>query len=111
HTPHGKFLSATNGFTSGNILLRREQYRRADHEPAALAIAANMISAKLANTRNILMRAARDHGEKYPTRASALLQASDFLAVRIQLASRATTLDSLRGVEGDSAAAYFSVFS
>lgn len=111
HTPHGKFLAATNGFTSGNILLRREQYRRADHEPAALAIAANMISAKLANTRNILMRAARDHGEKYPTRASALLQASDFLAVRIQLASRATTLDSLRGIEGDSAAAYFSVFS
>ncbi|KAB2638659.1 MAG: hypothetical protein DVB25_07275 [Verrucomicrobia bacterium] len=49
--PYGKFLAASNGFTSGNILLRREQYRRADHEPASLAIASNMIAAKLANTR------------------------------------------------------------
>lgn len=48
HNPHGKFLAASNGFTSGNILLRREQYRRADHEPASVAIAANMIAAKLA---------------------------------------------------------------
>ncbi|MFT3990797.1 MAG: type I-C CRISPR-associated endonuclease Cas1c [Luteolibacter sp.] len=111
HTPHGKFLAATNGFTSGNILLRREQYRRADHEPAALAIAANMISAKLANTRHILMRAARDHGEKSPEKAHSLIQTADFLAVRITLTRRATTLDSLRGIEGDSAAAYFSTFT
>ncbi len=110
HTPHGKFLASSNGFTSGNILLRREQYRRADHEPAALAIAANMIAAKLANTRHVLMRAARDHGGKCADRAFALTQASDFLAVRIGLVARATTLDTLRGIEGDSAAAYFAAF-
>jgi CRISPR-associated protein Cas1 len=110
HTPHGKFLASSNGFTSGNILLRREQYRRADHEPAALAIATNMIAAKLANSRHVLMRAARDHGDKAPARASALLQAADFLQVRILLATRATSLDSLRGIEGDAAATYFAVF-
>jgi CRISPR-associated protein Cas1 len=110
HTPHGKFLASTNGFTSGNILLRREQYRRADHEPAAVAIATNMIAAKLANSRHVLMRAARDHGDKDPARASALLQAADFLQVRILLATRATGLDSLRGIEGDAAATYFAVF-
>jgi CRISPR-associated protein Cas1 len=110
HTPHGRFLAATNGFTSGNILLRREQYRRADHEPSSVTIAANMIAAKLANTRHVLMRASRDHGEKYPDRALTLIQSADFLAIRIGLIPRATTLDSLRGIEGDSAAAYFAVF-
>lgn len=110
HTPHGKFLASTNGFTSGNILLRREQYRRADHEPAALAIAANMISAKLANSRTVLMRGARDHGSKDANRAFVLQQGADFLEQRIRLARRVTSLDSLRGVEGDAAAAYFAAF-
>jgi CRISP-associated protein Cas1 len=110
HTPHGKFIASTQGFTSGNILLRRQQYRCADHEPASLAVAANMISAKLANTRHVLMRAARDHGEKSADRSHALVQAADFLAVRIGLIPRATSLDSLRGIEGDAAAGYFAVF-
>lgn len=110
HTPHGKFLAASNGFTAGNILLRREQYRRADDELASVAIAANMLSAKLANTRHVLMRAARDHGEKSPERATALTNTANLLAVRIGLIRQATTLDSLRGIEGDAAAAYFAVF-
>lgn len=110
HTPHGKFLAASHGPQSGNILLRREQYRRADHEPASVAIAANVIAAKLANTRSILMRGSRDHGEKSPTRADALRQCSDMIAQRISTIPRASSLDSLRGIEGDCAAAYFAVF-
>ncbi|MFC7339129.1 type I-C CRISPR-associated endonuclease Cas1c [Haloferula chungangensis] len=110
HTPHGKFLAAANGFTSGNILLRREQYRRADHEPAALSIAANMVAAKIANSRNILMRAVRDHGERDSEVATRLHEAADFLKLRIQLATLATSLDSLRGIEGDAAANYFAAF-
>lgn len=110
HNPYGKFLAATNGFTAGNILLRREQYRRADHEPAALAIASNVISAKIANTRTILLRAGRDHGEKDAARAYALQQAADFLARRIDFVGRCTSLDSLRGIEGEAASAYFAVF-
>lgn len=110
HNPHGKFLAATRGFTSGNILLRREQYRRADDEPSAVAISANLLAAKLSNSRQVLMRAARDHGEKSADRAAALSQTADFIAVRVGLLARATTLDSLRGIEGDAAAAYFAAF-
>jgi CRISP-associated protein Cas1 len=110
HNPHGKFLAATRGFTSGNILLRREQYRRADHETSAVAIAANMLAAKLANSRQVLMRTARDHGGKSPARADALGQAADLLAVRAGLLGRALTLDSLRGIEGDAASIYFAAF-
>lgn len=110
HNPHGKFLASVQGFTSGNILLRREQYRRADHEPAALAIATKAVAAKLANCRSVILRAARDHGEKDTGRAFALQQGADFLGARIKLANRATSLDSLRGVEGDAASAYFATF-
>jgi len=110
HTPHGKFLASVNGFTAGNIHLRREQYRRADDEPAAVRVAANMVAAKLANSRHVLMRAARDHGEKDAARAAALSQAADTLHVRMGLAIRSESLDSLRGVEGDAAAIYFNAF-
>lgn len=111
HTPHGKFLASAIGPQSGNILLRREQYRRADHEPASLAIAANCITAKLANTRTVLLRASRDHGEKSPQRATALRQASDTIAQRITTIPRCTSLDSLRGIEGDCASTYFASFN
>jgi CRISPR-associated protein Cas1 len=110
HNPYGKFLACSNGFTSGNILLRREQYRRADDEPASVAIAANMIAAKLHNTRQVIMRAARDHGEKSPANAAELLHASDTIAQRMTMLPRATSLDTLRGIEGDAATFYFAVF-
>lgn len=110
HNPHGKFLAASHGFTSGNILLRREQYRRADHEPASLAIAANMVAAKIANSRTVLMRAARDHGTTDPARATALLHASDKMGHRLGTIPRATSLDQLRGIEGECASFYFAAF-
>lgn len=110
HTPYGKFLAASQGFTSGNILLRRAQYRAADLPEATLAIAKNMISGKIANTRQVLLRAARDHGEKDATRAATLLKASDHLARRIRYVNTATDLDILRGVEGDAATYYFAAF-
>ncbi len=109
-SPHGKFLAATRGFASGNILLRREQYRRADHEPASLAVAMPVVAAKIANCRTVLLRAARDHGDKDPARAAALLAGADQLAARARFATRATGLDGLRGIEGDAATFYFAAF-
>lgn len=110
HNPHGKFLAATHGFTPGNILLRREQYRRADHEPASLAIATNIISAKIANSRTVLQRAARDHGTKDAARATILIAAADKLANRLRNVPAATSLDQLRGIEGECASFYFAAF-
>lgn len=107
HTPSGKFLAGSRGFTPGNILLRRAQYRAADQESASVAIARPMVAAKIANSRSVLRRAAREHGEKDPRRAYALSQACDFLASRADQALRVSSLESLRGVEGDAASAYF----
>jgi CRISPR-associated protein Cas1 len=110
HTPYGKFLAASQGFTSGNILLRRAQYRAADLQEATLNIARTMIAAKLANTRQVLLRAVRDHGEKDGTRSETLTRASDQINRCIRTVSSVTDLDSLRGVEGEAAAYYFAAF-
>ena len=37
-TEHGRFQARVEGAVSGNVLLRREQYRRADSEAATLAV-------------------------------------------------------------------------
>ena len=59
-TSTGRFQAAVLGFTPGNVLLRREQYRRADDPSATAAIARACIIGKLANFRTVLRRAVRD---------------------------------------------------
>lgn len=110
HTPYGKFLAASQGFTSGNILLRRAQYRAADQSEATLAIARNLVTAKIANCRHVLLRATRDHGGKDPDRANTLTTTAERLRHALRHAQSASELDSLRGIEGDAAADYFAAF-
>ncbi len=106
HTPNGQFLCGVTGFSPGNVLLRREQYRRADDTTeggAAVMIARDMVAAKIVNCRTNLQRCARD----YPEREPELLPAIKSLA-RAAVTARATdSLDRLRGIEGDAAAVYF----
>lgn len=111
HNPHGKFLASSHGPIGGNVLLRRAQYRTADEEFQSVAIARNLIAAKIANTRALLQRSARDRGGRDADGAFELQRASDSLSMRLELLNRAETLDSIRGIEGDSAVAYFAVFS
>ena len=109
HSPQGKFLASTHGGVSGNILLRREQYRQSDCPEAALGIAKNMILAKLANSRNLIRRAMRDYGTESPG-TTEWEQASQALKLRLQEVKRSPTIDSLRGTEGEAAVLYFSQF-
>lgn len=110
HNPHGKFLVSANGYTSGNIHLRREQYRKADSEGASVSIASNMVAAKIANCRNVLLRARRDHGGGDGPRAAQLDGAASALSQSLRQSMDVESLDSLRGVEGDAAADYFGAF-
>lgn len=111
HNPNGRFLAATRGFASGNIHLRKEQYRKADDLQESLRVASHMVAAKLSNCRTVLLRARRDHGEKEPVRASRLQHAADEIGKSLRYSIEVPDLDGLRGVEGDGAAQYFSVFS
>jgi CRISPR-associated protein Cas1 len=108
-TPYGGFVAAVNGYSPGNVLLRREQYRRADDPDATLHIARHFVAAKIANSRSVLLRAARDTAD---SEAKAALQSTARrMGHDVRIARNAKTLDSLRGTEGESANTYFSVFN
>ncbi len=63
-TENGRFLARVQGGVSGNVLLRREQYRRADDPAASARLARGFVIGKVANARTVLQRAGRDHAEK-----------------------------------------------
>lgn len=104
----GKFLARVMGFTPGNVLLRREQYRRADDGPASAAIARNVVAAKIANARTVLLRGARDHPDEKDR--GELAKAAARLAYGLRQLRDSGDLDLVRGIEGESANAYFGVF-
>ena len=108
-TEHGRFLANVCGYTTGNVLLRREQYRRADRPDGGLDVARRIVAAKLANTRTVLLRAVRDHPAS--DGASLLGSVADRLAANVPRALQAASLDQVRGIEGESAALYFGVFA
>lgn len=106
-TENGKFQARVTGFVPGNVLLRREQYRRADDASGSVGIARNMVAGKIANSRTVLLRSTRD----YPDSAgrSAIESAAARLASHVRQAEQAHDLDLLRGIEGDAANTYFRV--
>ncbi|MGE5191279.1 MAG: type I-C CRISPR-associated endonuclease Cas1c [Deltaproteobacteria bacterium] len=106
---HGRFRAAVVGFTPGNVLLRRQQYRLADDPTGALDIAQAIVAAKIANCRSVLLRGARDTDD--PARAERLQTAARRLGGDLENLDKAGTLDGLRGLEGDSANTYFGVFN
>jgi len=116
---YGRFLARVQGPVSGNVLLRREQYRRADDPSASSEIARAVILAKVANSRNVLMRALRDHPDppaaQVPARAGnqsvqELKEAANKLARILETLKNPAPIDTVRGCEGDAAKGYFSVF-
>lgn len=101
---HGRFMARVEGPQSGNVLLRRAQHRAADG-PMALEIARSCILGKLANSRAVLRRGARE--AKDAAVAEALHQAADALHASLLPARAAEDAEALRGVEGQGAALYF----
>ncbi|UJS21602.1 MAG: type I-C CRISPR-associated endonuclease Cas1c [Candidatus Brocadia sp.] len=108
-TETGDFLAKVQGPVSGNVLLRREQYRRADDPKSSALIARAVLTGKIANCRTVLSRALRDHSDKID--ADAVSKASQRLAHYIVRLNAELTLDISRGIEGESASTYFGVFN
>lgn len=105
----GRFMARVEGPVSGNVLLRRAQYRRADE---AEDIVRALVLGKLANQRSVLMRTVRDGGAQLaePARQK-LAQAIDRLAHILRRTELTTDgIDALRGDEGEGAQLYFGVF-
>lgn len=110
--PTGRFLARVEGPRSGNVLLRRTQYRCADDPARAVPVVRGIVAAKAANQRTVLRRALRDHGPSMDGTARDRLAAAE---ARLTDAARRVLaggdVDLLRGIEGEAAQVYFSVFN
>ncbi len=103
-TEYGRFMAAMHGPTTGNVLLRRAQYRLSDSYEASAETARFFIVGKIANCRIVLLRQARVSEEP------ALGIAAEKLYGLLRKLSRPLALDTLRGMEGDAARIYFEAF-
>jgi len=104
----GRFRARTVGPVSGNVLLRREQYRRADCEADAAHIARLVVAAKVTNSRAVLMRAAREANDS--AAAGDLRGAAEGLARNLARLKHEMPLHTVRGIEGEAARGYFGAF-
>jgi len=107
-TEHGRFLARVQGPVSGNVLLRKEQFRVSDNRQRSAALAKVFVTAKIANCRAVLLRAIRDHPDS--NHVESLRTAAHSLALNLERVTQVTDLDSVRGLEGDSASVYFGAF-
>jgi CRISPR-associated protein Cas1 len=108
-TEWGRFLARVHGPVSGNVLLRRRQYRWADDPDQTAQLARTMVAAKIANSRTVLQRALRDRPDAEG--AQSVQAAVDHLAtLQRGVLGRNEGVDSIRGSEGAAAKAYFDVF-
>jgi CRISPR-associated protein Cas1 len=105
-TPRGKFLGRIEGANSGNVLLRKKQFRLTENEK--LKIAKTLIAGKLQNQRLNLLRTAREMNDE--SKEKSLREVASKIEDIIPKLNFVDTIESLRGFEGISAKNYFSVF-
>jgi len=108
-TVSGKFMGRVTGTISGNILLRRTQYRWSENESTSLRLAHHFILAKIFNSRAVLHRAVRDH--RHSVDLELLNNAMNSLANLARKLDKAKDLATLRGIEGQAANVYFGAFN
>jgi CRISP-associated protein Cas1 len=114
---YGHLQARMTGVADTSVTLRRAQFRAADDSAKCAAIARQVIAGKLQNSRNSLLRAARETDS--PEESARLTEATDALGRQIQDLGRWSAddlrqtgaLDALRGAEGMGGATYFGVFT
>jgi CRISPR-associated protein Cas1 len=106
----GRFQARIEGPVSGNVLLKREQYRVSD---APDDIVRSIVSGTIANQRTVLQRALRDHGLEIAADRRQAVEAAvkrlGMILQRVGLSDERAEL--LRGAEGEAGHVYFGVFN
>jgi len=105
---NGRFQARVEGPVSGNVLLRCAQYAAMRDQATTLIIARNVVGGKIQNSRQIVLRAARETDQ--PDDGNALRQTVEALANVLGRVPLSEDLDHLRGLEGEAARHYFSTF-
>ena len=105
----GRLVARVDAPVSGNVLLRRKQFRAADDEGVCLTLAKSFAAGKIQNARLALMRAARE--SENSGEAGSLRETGESLSAHIRNLEKAANLDEVRGFEGMAARAYFGSFN
>ena len=100
----GRFQARVVGKQTGNVLLRRAQFRCADSGKSH--IARNIVAAKVQSSRIVLLRHLRTYGANTDVSAAANRLRQIVTELKNQTAS-----DRIRGFEGEAARHYFGVFN
>lgn len=101
---YGKFYGRILGPVSGNILLRQRQFAAVGDPIQQARYARSFVLGKLANSKLFLQRQRREH----PAHSAEIGSAVEKLTAAAQALRDCPTVDSMRGIEGTAAAAYFS---
>lgn len=106
----GRFQARVEGPVSGNVLLRRQQYRASERPDE---IVRGFVSGKIANQRAVLQRSLRDYGDETPAEQKAAIEAAvaRLGAILQRVGFARDGVDALRGAEGEAAQLYFGVFN
>lgn len=104
----GNFEGRLCGKVSGNVLLRKRQYDSISDERFCVSLIKNMMYAKIANSKNVLMRQARTTSNE--TVCSELHSAAVRLSELAAELDDCCDTDSIRGKEGAAASVYFAQF-
>lgn len=102
----GHFLARVEGPVSGNVLLRKRQYESLNEPEFVTVFVRSLLMAKLRNSKNVLLRSARNEAGSDP----ALYHAARKLSELAQALNNAEHIDTMRGIEGAAATIYFSCF-
>src|SRR5262249_24086877 len=105
---NGRFKARVEGPARGNVLLRRAQHLALSDTKRAQRIALQIVAAKLQNSRQVLLRGAREASVE--NARTALSDAAARIADILSRLKECRDLDELRGAEGDAARTYFGVF-
>jgi CRISPR-associated protein Cas1 len=111
-TSYGRFVASLMPAPAKNMNLRAGQYRAFSDPARALALAKEVVRAKVANQRTLLMRSLRTkpyESDAEPSRGSDEPAARDMADLLARL-DRVASIETLLGVEGQAASLYFGEF-
>lgn len=101
-------MGRLEGANSGNVLLRKAQFKKSEMDTEKLKIAKSIIAGKIQNSRLNLLRSARDLKDE--TKEKEIRNVVLDLERNLTSLEQASSVESARGYEGNSAKSYFSVF-
>jgi len=105
---NGRFIGRIEGRVSGNVLLRIAQHQFAGDKERSAAISRAFVAGKIKNSRQMLLRSARDSGDENGVHQ--MRHAAGLLKANVEKLPKALDIDAIRGIEGDSARIYFANF-